>query len=109
MRTSQTELKVRAARARHEALFANLGATPVEGNQYRFQLQTSVGILRLQSYGSWIACCFDEPRRALRVAGTRLNPFSGKWNWHWLAGAESSALSALQNEIRGLMPELAAA
>lgn len=109
MRLSQTELKARAARARHEAIFCALGATPAEGNQYRFELTTSVGVLRLQSYGSWIACCFDEPRRALHVAGARLNPFSGKWNWHWLADGESSALSALQNEIRGLARQLEAA
>ena len=64
------------------------GATPTPNGSYQFQLQTSVGLLRLSfSEGHELAsvfCRFDEPERAVELIGRHnMNPYSGKWNHHW--------------------------
>lgn len=57
-----------------------------------FELLTEVGKLSVTVYDDWLACRFDEPKRAkelsligpgARLNQSRLNPFSGKWNFHY--------------------------
>lgn len=60
-------------------------------NTYEFVGMTVVGVLRVSimeretpQVPHWLACRFDDPREAVKVAdilGDRLNPNSGKWNW----------------------------
>jgi hypothetical protein len=64
------------------------GAVPTPDGLYQFQLETSVGQLRLSfSEGDCLASVFgrfDEPERAATLIGRHnMNPFSGKWNRHW--------------------------
>jgi hypothetical protein len=64
------------------------GAVPTPDGFYEYQLETSVGLLRLSfSEGDFLASVFsrfEEPERATALIGRhRMNPFSGKWNWHW--------------------------
>ena len=64
------------------------GAVPTPDGFYQFQLQTSVGLLRLSfSEGHSLAsvfCRFEEPERAVELIGRHnMNHFSGKWNHHW--------------------------
>lgn len=71
-----------------------LGAT-VPPNAYNpdFQrrLETVVGTLSVilcEEDGDWIACRFEDVEKAKQHFGIfnicqgRLNPYSGKWNWH---------------------------
>lgn len=59
-----------------------LGAVP--GTYRSHRLETVAGGLECTPYENWLACCFDDPKRASNFAsGTSLNPHSGKWNWHF--------------------------
>jgi hypothetical protein len=52
-----------------------------DDNRDEYTLQTTAGLLHVSPYDGWIACRFDEPKRA--IAEPRLNPVSGKWNHHY--------------------------
>ena len=61
------------------------GAVPTPDGFYQFQLQTSVGLLRLSlSEGHSLASVFgrfDDPERAVELIGrNNMNHYSGKWN-----------------------------
>ena len=59
-----------------------LGARPAKC--YDWELDTVAGTMRLTPYDTWIACRFDDVEAAkLRVRFGALNPWSGKWNWHY--------------------------
>jgi hypothetical protein len=52
-------------------------------------LETAIGKLDIHVIdGDWIACRFDDVEKAKEHFGVRglgcgrLNPYSGKWNWH---------------------------
>jgi len=85
------------------ALLLRLGAVEQAKGQYdwtNFTLATKAGELRLSlstdlwlltqpgdwrgGHAPWIACRFADVATAKRVLGSddRLNPFSGKWNFH---------------------------
>ena len=53
-----------------------------------FTVQTKLGPMNLIPFDDWVACRFDDVEKAKAHFGIsnigqgRLNPFSGKWNWH---------------------------
>jgi hypothetical protein len=64
------------------ASLRRLGARPAQC--YDWELDTVAGTLRVTPYGTWIACRFDDVEAATqRVRFGTLNPWSGKWNWHF--------------------------
>lgn len=73
---------------RAKEVAVQVGAVPTPDGLYQFQLQTTVGLLRISfSEGHELAsvfCRFDEPERAVElISRHEINPFSGKWNHHW--------------------------
>lgn len=47
-------------------------------------LHTRAGALWCKPYDNWLACRFGDVERARATVGHGyLNPFSGKWNWHF--------------------------
>lgn len=72
-----------------------IGATPYESDDsfYKgyFQLNTESGILRICPKGDWFACRFEDVEAAkknITISTFSLNPFTGKWNWHWMKNTE---------------------
>ena len=64
------------------ASLRRLGARPAKC--YDLELDTVAGTLRVTPYQNWIACRFDDVEAAKqRVGFGALNPWSGKWNWHF--------------------------
>ena len=81
-----------------DAYMKEIGATMKEQAQPDFIIamgaewivQTKAGPMKAMGYGNWVACRFDDAKRAFEVLkaipsiGTgRLNPYSGKWNFHF--------------------------
>lgn len=74
-----------------------------------FSIQTIAGDLHVRSYGTWIACRFQDINAAKRILpfypknyNARLNGFSGKWNF-----VGENALDDLQSATgRLLVPEV---
>ncbi len=72
-------------------LFGWLDAHGAEADKvwgYSRVLHTKLGPLSVTPYADWIACRFHDVERAAKHFGVtrlgcdRLNPHSGKWNWH---------------------------
>ena len=86
------------------AMLQSLGAT--QGNAcYPWQLHTVAGVLRLRVMEDWLACRFDDVERAKSVVGPgRLNPYSGKWNWHFDAPTASEVEALRQQLLRLRVP-----
>lgn len=61
------------------------GAT--KSSLYAFQLNTSIGLLRITPYDNWIATCFDDQHKGYifskRYTRQDCNRHSGKWNFHY--------------------------
>lgn len=60
---------------------------PVKGELYKWRIETNAGPLEIDfmcDNEPWIACRFIDVDKAKRrfYIGQRLNPYSGKWNWH---------------------------
>lgn len=67
----------------------SLGARP--GRWYDYELDTPAGLLHLTPYENWLACRFDDVafgRAFTATCGHSCNPYSGKWNHHFLGGVE---------------------
>lgn len=65
-------------------LLARLGVEPLAGAPYDRKLQTRFGGMQLKVYDDWVACRFENIEAArLGLPPGRLNPHSGKWNWHF--------------------------
>src|SRR5688572_12942208 len=64
------------------------GGRPVPGYwpAREFDIETAAGTLRVRGHERFIACRFSDVERAVANLGAhpydRLNPCSGKWNWH---------------------------
>ncbi len=70
------------------AALRELGAS--EGGPYGWQVATRAGLLDGRPYEDWIACRFADVARARAIAPCgSLNPFSGKWNWHFVSPTAS--------------------
>jgi hypothetical protein len=56
-----------------------------QAGAYGWQLDTVGGLLDISPYDAWVACRFDDVERAkAHVRSGNLNPYSGKWNWHFV-------------------------
>lgn len=68
-------------------------------------LQTLAGPMRVHPYDTWMACRFEDVERAKKLspAGS-LNPFSGKWNWHYTKPGEND-LEHLYVQLCGVIEE----
>lgn len=71
-------------------------------------VKTKVGTLRVMPYGDWIACRFEEPARANLLyyrrsdpplSAGRLNPYSGKFNFHFGRQTAASAFEEFRSAI----------
>ena len=80
-------------RAEFEAAIGRFN--PTREGRRDFRIKTSLGPLDVCIYvekdGSWIAAVWDDVDAVANhfgvksfMSGDRLNPCSGKWNWHWL-------------------------
>ena len=59
-----------------------LGARPAQSDDW--ELDTVASILRVTPYQNWIAYRFDDVEAARQhVRFGTLNPWSGKWTWHF--------------------------
>ena len=65
-----------------------LGFKPTPDGDREFSLDTPLGPLGASPYDDWIACQFKDVAKAKAKQhlphghADRLNPYSGKWNWH---------------------------
>lgn len=63
-----------------------LGFKPTPDGDREFSLDTPLGPLGATPYDDWIACQFKDVAKAKQHLphghADRLNPYSGKWNWH---------------------------
>jgi hypothetical protein len=76
----------------------------------KFSLDTICGELHLIVYDGWIACRFqdvDLAKQNLPIAlQSILNPFSGKWNHHYLDGwTPKDAAQSFQDAISRILPK----
>jgi hypothetical protein len=55
----------------------------------KFRIESVAGPLHVMPMDDWLACRFEDVAAASKhfvihtIQQGRLNPFSGKWNWHW--------------------------
>jgi hypothetical protein len=80
---------------------------PTERRMY--QIETRLGTLRISVWDDMLPCVFDEVKRAAAElgSGTRINPFSGKWNFDGglTHTQDMGDLALFANELRRLLPE----
>jgi hypothetical protein len=102
------------------AFLESHGAVPrISGNHGQFfdghDLETTVGTLRVQALSDFIACRFAEPGRAsLWYYGRddlhpcqshgRLNPYSGKFNFHFGRTTAAEVMAEFTRAIQGILP-----
>ena len=56
-----------------------------EQGPYGWQIDTVCGVLDIRPHDAWVACRFDDVERAnAGMPPGQLNPYSGKWNWHFV-------------------------
>lgn len=81
-------------------MLIELGA--VEADDY-LHLPTIAGNLRLAPYDTWLATRFDDVNAAKSHIGFgQLNPFSGKWNWHFVKPTTGD-VQFLKEQIKRVM------
>ena len=75
------------------AMLHRLGAKPNSPGWYALRLRTVVGDLDISVFDDWVATRFADPEAAKallnprgELGSCRLNPFSGKWNFHFGPG-----------------------
>ena len=96
-----------------EGAFLALGAERVEqtGDSYSdryWTLNTKVGELKLVAVDyEFIHCVFEDVDAAKKVLFTgpssRLNPHSGKWNWHFYVQDLEVHLAQFGREVRAIL------
>ncbi len=60
------------------------GAQAKSGKPWdEYVIETSVGPLTIHPFEGWIATRFDDAKRAAERLGSAVNPYSGKWNFHF--------------------------
>ena len=87
--------------------------TSLIGYDYlRFELETKAGKLTISPSGNWLACCFEDPDRAvpflrewLPFELEVLNRHSGKWNFNFFGHPFQDAL----DRVRSLFDKIKAA
>lgn len=85
-------------------LLQSLGAQPTE-HSYPWILPTVAGVLRLHPYDNWLAGRFDDVEAAkAQVGHGQLNPFSGKWNWHF-TDPTAADVAFLHEQLLRILPQ----
>lgn len=86
-------------------LIVSAGGIPCVGI-YTYVLHTRGGPLRVKPFGDWVACRFDDVKRAGR-AGVPLNPLNGKCNFHDAMTAEGAhAFESFVGELKTAAEEI---
>lgn len=110
MKTKKDKLRFQRECAR---LVLRLGAEDREeyAGSRRYVLQTRLGELHLFPFDGWLATRFQDVDRAKAELnpksewGLRLNPYSGKWNFHFSDECTvQAALEFVEAEIRRILP-----
>jgi len=96
------------------AMLHRMGARPNPSGWYALCLRTLAGDLEISVLDGWVAARFAEPELAkallmLRgeLGSCRLNPYSGKWNFHF--GPEDrveDAVDLVEAELRAVVGAL---
>lgn len=87
-------------------LLTELGGTPVDWHRPQFELQTIAGRLVCTPFENWVACKFDDEKLAVKkIAEGSLNPFSGKWNWHYADKPTPQHLAHFRSVIQRIIKE----
>ncbi len=85
---------------------------------YPWSIETRAGSLLIHPYADeidfWIACRFEDVSRAREVLGVkpyqvsgRLNPYSGKWNFHYYVGAAEAEVADFVRQLEVILaPQL---
>jgi len=80
-----------------------------DGNSLELVLPTVCGPLRVVPYGNWIACRFSDVAAARghlpHEQNDRLNPHSGKFNFHFNAVTADFAFAVFEAEVLPLLPQ----
>ena len=86
-------------------MLQEIGATATQDCSYPWSLATRAGELRVAVYEHWLACRFYDVARAKTELGSdrRLNPFSGKWNWHFTSPGPE-VVDSLRHQLAALLP-----
>lgn len=80
-----------------------LGGRP--GDWHTLMLDTLAGPLGITPYPTWIATRFEDVARAREAPlSGALNPYSGKWNWHYGDRPQREDLERFLAELRRLVP-----
>lgn len=97
-------------------LFTSLGATNVDEDGFdgltfkTWTLETECGPLRVTVYEDWLACRFEDVGSAKKTLysgpHSRLNPYSGKWNFHFEPGDDiETCLKSVRYELERVLPK----
>jgi hypothetical protein len=87
-----TAANIRTRDAAVNAMLVSIGATPKEesfGGIHAYRLQTRAGLLRIYAHDGAIFTRFQDVDSACewlnpaKHGRSRLNPYSGKWNFHF--------------------------
>ena len=109
-------------------MLVKIGARKVSESREEYKIQTVIGELFIHIHDNWVHCCFDDVAAARKHFGDhgfqcRLNPCSGKWNWHyfdvnpdviypkprdWRKGHLKLLADTVWREIEDLTPEAVA-
>lgn len=96
---------------RAQAALRAMGATVQDGSvenfgSARFSLVTKAGILNVTVYDTWIAARFDDVDAAKALGLVGLNPYSGKYNFHFVAEHENpiACVDYWTNTIKQILP-----
>lgn len=90
-----------------ERIVDRMGCVP--DPSYGRRLETVAGALHITPYDTWVATRFEDVARAKSKVGQgSLNPYSGKWNWHFspteLQDPQTCA-RVVFNALTGVLPD----
>jgi len=83
-----------------------LNTLELDGFTPAYEIHTLGGRLRILLMDDWLACRFDDVEKAAKLFGIttiqqgRLNPYSGKWNWHWFDGVPEQGGNPTRKNMR---------
>lgn len=109
MPMNRTKPQKEAYRQTALGILRTFGAQVDPTERRMYQIETRLGTLRISVWDDMLPCLFDEVKRASAElgGGTRINPFSGKWNFDGGLDHEGDMqdLAQFQHELRRLLPE----
>lgn len=87
-----------------DEMLKGLGAMPPsDAEPFHWLLQTSGGQMKCHVFSDWLACRFEDVAAAKNaIHSGSLNPYSGKWNWHFVKPTQED-VEALRVEIQSIL------